>query len=644
MGLPSRIGSVAFSAHADVTTNPRIISFTIPTGCNAITVQSSSWDSGSSPIVSSVVLINAGADPAFIQRVAHARPGTYQNSEIWTLTTNDPQWPGVGTFNIEVTYTGGVGSFQATSSGVGWQDVDPVNPVSAVTTGTMDGSSTDAQVLLTSALDEVIVGVVTHYDGSANAYSGDQTDIYTETPAGMDSNHFEQVGAVSASVGVTFPNIQAWSTVAISLQGVTAGPPTASLSSGSFLITGSNIGTLPPFVSDTFDGTGALGSHWLIQQSDPVPPPYVVDNVQRQSGYFDGDVTDNTGNRTEWFNILTGLYHHQPVDFPATGYREFIIRGIGVGPTTAPLDDLVQSASNGYAFAGVMVHDGNGFSSPEYEFTVVGHRGTSAEATIETKSTSGGVSSVADEGNNVFTGTGVTHGDIRVRLKSDRTVEFAFRDIGAIPWILINAGGATPGATPAGNKPTFGSSVHIGLIIYAETSFEVPFTGSADSFIEVTPGTDLSSGSFVLTGSTIDTFYNRVSSFSSGSFVITGSTIDTIYTPLTPTISIESNSFVLTGSTIDTFYNRVSSFSSGSFVITGSVINTLYGHVSSIESNSFILTGSTIGTIFGSGAFTSGSFLITGSNIDFLYDVVDANDINLTSQFGFADINLTGDI
>ena len=391
------------------------------------------------------------------------------------------------------------------------------------------------------------------------------------------------------------------------------GPETISINSGSLALTGSNIGTQPPFVSDTFDGTGALGSHWLIQQSDPVPPPYVVDNVQRQSGYFDGDVTDNTADRTEWFNTLSGLYHYQTVNFPTSGFDEYIIRGVGVGPVANPLNDLVSSG--GFAFTGVMCHVDNGFSSLDYEFAVIGHRGGTV-ATVESKSTLAGTSQVTDEGANVFTGTGVTHGDIRIRLHSDNTIEFAYSDLNADSWTLINSGtGDTPGT--GAQKPTFGSTVHIGMIIYAENSLEVPFTGSIDSFELVENKIELTSGSFALTGSNIDTLYNRLMVSESGSFLITGSNIDTLFDRVSV---IDSGSFALTGSGIDLLYNRVSPISSGAFNINGSNIDTIYntfGTTISIDSGSFALTGSVLNTLLNHvDSITGGLFNITGSNID----------------------------
>ena len=234
----------------------------------------------------------------------------------------------------------------------------------------------------------------------------------------------------------------------------------------------SGTGSQSGFVSDTFDGNGALGAHWLAHQ-----PERRVSGTSRVNGYFEGDILvgENDGNITEWYAGLSGAYHYQEVDFPASGFTEFIIKGVGVGPVSTPQDNL--PSNGGYAFAGVMAHVANSFAANSYEFAVVGHRGSTA-ATIETKSTLNSSSSVLDEGPNVFTGTGVTHGDIRIRLYSDSTVEFAYSDLDADSWTLING----TGSTPATNKPTFGSSVYIGLIIYAEGGLELPFTGTVSSF------------------------------------------------------------------------------------------------------------------------------------------------------------------
>jgi len=225
------------------------------------------------------------------------------------------------------------------------------------------------------------------------------------------------------------------------------------------------------FIDDAFNGTGPVNSQWLSHQNDGR-----VDSIGNRAGYYSGDVLTNPGDITEWFHGLSGTYHYQTVAFPASGFDEFVIRGVGIGPVGNPQGN--HFSNGGFAFTGVMCHVDNGFSSLDYEFAVVGHRGA-ATATLECKSTLNGVSGVTDEGANVFTGTGVTHGDIRIRLMPDRTIEFAYSDLGANNWILINGG---TGATTVNNKPTFGATVNIGMIIYAQGTTELPFTGSFSSF------------------------------------------------------------------------------------------------------------------------------------------------------------------
>jgi len=225
------------------------------------------------------------------------------------------------------------------------------------------------------------------------------------------------------------------------------------------------------FIDDAFNGTGPVNSQWLSHQNDGR-----VDSIGNRAGYYSGDVLTNPGDITEWFHGLSGTYHYQTVAFPASGFDEFVIRDVGIGPVGNPQGN--HFSNGGFAFTGVMCHVDNGFSSLDYEFAVVGHRGA-ATATLECKSTLNGVSGVTDEGANVFTGTGVTHGDIRIRLMPDRTIEFAYSDLGANNWILINGG---TGATTVNNKPTFGATVHIGMIIYAQGTTELPFTGSFSSF------------------------------------------------------------------------------------------------------------------------------------------------------------------
>ena len=250
--------------------------------------------------------------------------------------------------------------------------------------------------------------------------------------------------------------------------------------------TASGTGGVSGFVSDTFDGTGALGAHWDVFQASDVP------DIARVAGRFQGSigVGENVGNSTEWFNDLVGRLDSQVVAFPLTGAapKVFLFTRVGVSPLDLPLQNIIPNG--GYAFCGIMVR---GILTTDYQFAVIGPR--AGTITVETKSTTGITSSVLDEGPNPF-GAGVSHGDIRVRLFDDGVVEFAHSVVGADTWTLING----TGLTPAGNRPTYtgnGQEINLGMIIYAEGDTELPFTGSIDSAVLQTVTTHNGSGTSI---------------------------------------------------------------------------------------------------------------------------------------------------
>jgi len=153
-----------------------------------------------------------------------------------------------------------------------------------------------------------------------------------------------------------------------------------------------------------------------------------------------------------------------------------------------------------------------------------------------------------------------------------------------------------------------------------------PSTFIIDSAPEAIVGgatSELSSGSFALSGSNVDTRVDFVSPITSGTFSITGSTLDTLNNRLS---KINSGAFALTGNNIDTLYDRLMVAESGAFLLTGSAIESLFNHVSPIDVGAFNITGSAITTTYDSLAPTisieSGSFALTGSNINTLVNHV----------------------
>lgn len=241
-------------------------------------------------------------------------------------------------------------------------------------------------------------------------------------------------------------------------------------------------------VADTFDGTGALGSHWLNYQSS-------VQTVDRQAGYLEIDVGDNTGNKTLWFNADRGRMDYQRVRFPTGALHwEYRFLNIGIGPTSDPRDDhaYVSGAVN---FCGAIVHDAD-TATNSYMFEVIGHRTTLAQSTIEHKSTIAGVSDVGDEGTNVI-GTDVTHCDMGVELYNDGSAKFKYRAVGTTSWTYINGGTGSPAGTDP-NLGAGGDEVLIGVIGYAQHSTGVPFVGSLDAF-EAFEGTFQTAGLSITT-------------------------------------------------------------------------------------------------------------------------------------------------
>ena len=248
------------------------------------------------------------------------------------------------------------------------------------------------------------------------------------------------------------------------------------------------------FVSDTFDGTGALGSHWSVFDNSGGG----VTGVGRVSDYFEGTVSDNTGNQTRWFNGEQGRFDYQTIKVPSSGVDEYILTGAGVGPTANRLNNL-PFLTNQFSFCGIMVHD-NTLATATSMFAVIGHRGSSAQATIEIKGTTAGTSDVTDEGTDVFTGTGVTHGDLAVEVDSSGVCKFKYRDLGGSTWTYINSGtGLVPSSFSMGSS---GTDFKIGIIGYASDVIGVPFKFTADSMILADPNVSINvpAGAITLSG------------------------------------------------------------------------------------------------------------------------------------------------
>ncbi len=221
----------------------------------------------------------------------------------------------------------------------------------------------------------------------------------------------------------------------------------------------------PVTVSDDFSGNGALIDYTTYNGS-------AVPNVARSNGRYRAEITNNSGEKTLWYEGNQGRADVKLVSFPF----EYIARNVGIG-TVSDSQQPPSHSNDPVAFAGVMVHVTD-MSDRNYSFLVVGHRQTH-ELTVEAKNTRNG-SSVSDDA-----GTGAAplgRADLRIIGHSDRTLTAYWQQPNPNPgaqadnWQLYRGDGDFPG--PA---PSFGSSVYVGLITYTYQSKALPFVGTADS-------------------------------------------------------------------------------------------------------------------------------------------------------------------
>lgn len=219
------------------------------------------------------------------------------------------------------------------------------------------------------------------------------------------------------------------------------------------------------FVTDSFDGTGPLVD--FVTNNETALP-----EVERESGRYRAELTDNTDNKTLHFNDDQGRLDAKLLTFPF----EFIARNIGIGTLTDSQTPPTPENSL-YIFSGVQIHVEN-LNSINSAHVVVGHRGNTY-FTIEGKNTVNGDSSVNDIGANVVPDG---RADIRVVGNQDETITIYWQnpnlEYGAIAdeWILYNETGNLPGTAPV-----FGSNVYVGLITYAFGTNGIPFVGTCDA-------------------------------------------------------------------------------------------------------------------------------------------------------------------
>lgn len=222
--------------------------------------------------------------------------------------------------------------------------------------------------------------------------------------------------------------------------------------------------------NDDFSGTGPLDSTYHTYNASALP------DVQRRDGYFHANLDDNSIEQTLWYNGSRGRLDYKFARFPTNGTpAEIIFENMGIGPDGNPQANL-PFVAGGFAFIAVVVGP-SAFTGEHYQFLALGHRDL-AQGTAEHKTTIDLVSSVDDEGSDIF-GAGVTHGDVRLRLFQNGTVEFAYAPVGSNSWTLINSGTGIPSA--AGGIPAFGSDgdpLVVGIAVYCQETAYVPYDGT----------------------------------------------------------------------------------------------------------------------------------------------------------------------
>ncbi len=217
--------------------------------------------------------------------------------------------------------------------------------------------------------------------------------------------------------------------------------------------------------SDDFSVNGNLLG-FITNNESSLPDVTVV------SGRYRANLTDNSNDITLHYQNDQGRLDAKLLSFPFI----FIARNIGIG---TQLDSQIPHSSNGssYIFAGVQIHVPD-LESRNSSHIVVGHRG-GTPFTIEGKNTLNGSSSVDDIGSNVVP---LGRADIRVVGNSDRTITIYWQqpDQSEDNWVLYEGykrgGGRLPGIAP-----TYGATVYVGLITYAQGSQDLPFVGTCDA-------------------------------------------------------------------------------------------------------------------------------------------------------------------
>jgi hypothetical protein len=166
------------------------------------------------------------------------------------------------------------------------------------------------------------------------------------------------------------------------------------------------------------------------------------------------------------------------------------------------------------------------------------------------------------------------------------------------------------------------------------------------------------SGSFTLTGQTVDLLASRLLSAASGTYTLTGQDVSLLRGLL---LAADSGGFTLAGQDVGLLASRLLGADSGSFTLAGQDVtltyNPLTGYTLTADSGSFTLTGQDVGLLAsrllgaGSGSFTlagqdvgllasrllsaaSGAFTLAGQDVTLTYSGAGAPDYTLTAESG----------
>lgn len=215
---------------------------------------------------------------------------------------------------------------------------------------------------------------------------------------------------------------------------------------------------------DDFAGDGALLGYTTNNESD-------LPDIARVGGRYRANVTNNANDITLHFNDLQGRLDAKLVSFPF----EVIARNIGIG-RTLDSQQAPPATGNELIFAGIQVHVPD-LNSRNSSHLVVGHRG-GTPFTVEGKNTRNSSSEVNDEGPSAAP---AARADLRIVGNANNTLTVYWqqpRSNGqADNWQAYNGTGNLPGLAP-----TYGSTVYVGLITYAQGTNGIPFVGTCDSF------------------------------------------------------------------------------------------------------------------------------------------------------------------